>query len=737
MAPQGKASRKSPATGDVILNIFKANRKAVLGIVGLSAAANILALTGSIYMLQVYDRVLPSRSMPTLVGLTVLMIGLYAAFGVIDFLRGRVVQGLAVRLDRLMRGPVFTGVLQLRSHAGKGQDTTQPVRDLDQIRAFLSSQGPISLADMPWIPVYLTLVFLLHPLLGLLATLGAATLVALTWLTEMRSRDPAQASNVAAGERQSFLEATRRNSEIVRALGLDKRMMGRWQSHNEVLLSAQRDALHVTGLLGSAARVFRLVLQSALLGLGAYVVVKGEATGGVMIASSILASRALAPIEGAIANWRGFVGARQSYTRLAKVLGSLPQRPDPLALPRPVKKLAVEDISVAAPGERRPILHNISFTLLAGDGLGIIGPSASGKSTLARVLAGAWTAQRGSIRLDGAALDQWDREALGRDIGYLPQDIALFDGTIAENIARLDPNASAEDIIAAARAADVHEMVLSFPDGYATRIGEGGAVLSGGQRQRIALARALYGDPFFVVLDEPNANLDAEGDVALANAIAGVRARGGIVVVIAHRPSALVTIDTLAVLKGGRLQAFGPKEEVLSKVVRQVEPRQVDRDHIDRHHVDRNHIDRRPISPPHADPRQVEQRRIEQRHVERRRIDQRPADARRVESRQVETHSGETHQAETHQVHNAHRPETHRAETSRAETRLAGPAPFKTGAVETGRPPAGRAEPGYVEDRQLDDDAREGDPQRGQSGHRTVRHASHRYETARAAESGG
>jgi ATP-binding cassette subfamily C protein len=470
------------------------------------------------------------------------------------------------------------------------------VRDLDQIRAFLSSQGPISLADMPWIPVYLTLVFLLHPLLGLLATFGALALVALTWLTEMRSRDPAQASNAAAGERQSFLEATRRNAEIVRALGLDKRMMGRWQSHNEVLLTAQRDALHVTGLLGSAARVFRLVLQSALLGLGAYVVVKGEATGGVMIASSILASRALAPIEGAIANWRGFVGARQSYTRLAKVLGNLPKRPAPLALPRPVKKLAVENVSVAAPGERRPILHNIFFTLVAGDGLGIIGPSASGKSTLARVLAGAWTAQRGTIRLDGAALDQWDGEALGRDIGYLPQDIALFDGTIAENIARLDPNASAEDIIAAARAADVHEMVLSFPDGYATRIGEGGAVLSGGQRQRIALARALYGDPFFVVLDEPNANLDAEGDVALANAIAGVRARGGIVVVIAHRPSALVTIDTLAVLKAGRLQAFGPKDEVLSKVVRQVDSR---------------HVEPRQMEPRHIEPRQMETRQVE------------------------------------------------------------------------------------------------------------------------------
>jgi len=558
------------AFADPFRQFLHASRRAIVGVVGLSAITNLLALTGSLYMLQVYDRVLPSRSLPTLVGLTLLMVGLYAAFGVVDFLRGRVVQGLAIRLDRQLRDKVFAATLRLPILGGEKGGALQPVRDLDQIRSFLSSPGPMSLADMPWLPIYLGLVFLLHPLLGLLATAGALVLVALTVLTEMRSRDPAQASAQAAGDRAAFLEGARRNAEIIEALGLGRRMADRWQAQNETLLAAQRRAQRVTGLLGSAARVFRLVLQSALLGLGAYVVIKGEATGGVMIASSILASRALAPIEGAIANWRGFVGARQSYERLSATLGNRPQNAPPLTLPRPRQSLSVEELSIAPPGAPRPVLQNIAFTLAAGDGLGIIGPSASGKSTLARVLAGAWQPQRGRVRFDGAALDQWDREALGRDIGYLPQDIALFDGSIADNIARLEPNAPSEAVIAAARAAGVHDMILALPDGYGTQIGEGGAALSGGQRQRIALARALYGDPFFVVLDEPNANLDAEGDAALATAIAGVRERGGIVVVIAHRPAALAMLNKLAVIGDGQLQAFGPKDEVLARVIQPV-----------------------------------------------------------------------------------------------------------------------------------------------------------------------
>jgi PrtD family type I secretion system ABC transporter len=561
---------KSIASAPAFAQFLRRCRWALVGVAALSAMANLLALTGSLYMLQVYDRVLPSRSIPTLVGLTVLMIGLYSAFGVLDLLRGRVMRGLAIRLDRQLREPVFQATLRLPFERGDHKTALQPIRDLDQIRSFLAGPGPIALIDMPWLPFYLALVFLLHPLLGLLATAGAMVLVAFTALTELRSRKPAQSSTLATGTRQSFMEAMHRNAELVRALGLERRMAGRWDAQSEAFIAAQRRALSVTSGLGAASRVFRMVLQSALLGLGAYVVIRGEATGGVMIATSVLTSRALAPIESAIANWRSFIGARQSRARLGNVLTSMPAEAAPLALPAPKRCVMVEELTVAAPGERKPILHGVAFTLQAGEGLGVIGPSASGKSTLARSLVGAWPVQRGAIRLDGAALDQWDRGALGRHIGYLPQDIALLDGTIAENIARLEENAPSEAVIAAARAAGVHEMILKLPDGYGANVGQGGAVLSGGQRQRIALARALYGNPFFVVLDEPNANLDAQGDAALTEAIAGVRARGGIVVVIAHRPAALSAVDKLAVLGGCQLQAFGPKEEVLAKVIQPV-----------------------------------------------------------------------------------------------------------------------------------------------------------------------
>ena len=521
-------------------------------------------------MLQVYDRVLPARSVPTLIGLTVLMVGLYAAFGILDHLRSRVIAGISVRFDRHLRSHAFAAVLQAPLRMADRNEAARPTRDLDQIRVFLTGPGPASLCDMPWLPVYLALVFLLHPLLGLLATGGALILVAFTALTEARSRNPARASAKSAANRQLCIEAARRNAEIIQALGLGPRLAGQWHKHSERLLDDQRRAMAVTGGFGSAARVFRLILQSALLGLGAYVVIKGEATAGVMIASSIMTSRALAPIEGAIANWRGFMGARQSYERLRRIFGAMPEMREHLSLPRPKRDVTVDALFVAAPGEQQPIVSNISFSLLAGEALGVIGPSASGKSTLARALVGAWPALRGTIRLDGAALDQWEPEALGRDTGYVPQDVELFDGTVSENIARLEASPPSEAVIAAARAAGVHEMILGLADGYSTRIGEGGAMLSAGQRQRIALARALYGDPFFVVLDEPNSNLDAEGDAALADAIAGVRARGGIVVVVAHRPAALSAVDKLAVLANGQVQAFGPRDEVLAKVIQPV-----------------------------------------------------------------------------------------------------------------------------------------------------------------------
>lgn len=564
--PPGAPRAPDPAPALTLGQALRRCAPPLAGVAVFSGILNILALTGSFYMLQVYDRVLNSRSLPTLVGLTVVMIGLYAAFGALDFLRSRIMTRIGFRFDQLIRTRAFSAVMLLPLRLRQSAAAGQPLRDLDQIRSFISGQGPTALFDMPWLPFYLGLIFLLHPLLGLVALAGAIVLGALALLTEARSRAPARAAMLSGAARQSFSEAARRNAEVIQACGLGPRMAALWDQRCETHLRDQGRALDVTGGVGSVSRVFRLVLQSLQLGLGAYVIILGESTGGVMIAASILTSRALAPIEIAIANWRGFVAARQSYGRLSETFAALPSEDERTRLPRPEKSLAVESVSAGAPGEPQAIVHNVSFALAAGDGLGIIGPSASGKSTLARILVGAWRPLRGAIRLDGASTDQWRPEDLGRHVGYLPQDIELFEGTIAENIARLDARPASDAVIAAARAAGVHEMILRLPDGYETVIGEGGARLSAGQRQRVALARALYGDPFLVVLDEPNSNLDAEGDLALSQAIASVRARGGIVIVIAHRPSALAAVDKAAAMVNGQMQAFGPKADVIARV---------------------------------------------------------------------------------------------------------------------------------------------------------------------------
>lgn len=564
--PQRIARNQQEGRPEVIGAVRRCSA-ALIGVALFSAAVNVLALTGSIYMLQLYDRVLPAHSVPTLIALTGVMVLLYASFGVFDALRVRMLSRIGVRMERILRARVFLAVMHLPLRTRTHGDGLQPVRDLDQIRGFLSGLGPTALFDLPWMPFYLAIVYWLHPLLGYLGAAGAAILMLLTILTEVSSRRSAREAASSSSMRQSFGEATRRNAESIRALGMNERMAQKWEFHNEEHLSHQLAGTDVAGTYGALSKVLRMVLQSAVLGLGAYLVIIGQATAGVMIAASILVSRALAPVEIAIANWRGFVAARQSATRLADLLSLVPDSPEPLALPPPVRRLDVAGLWVIPPGSERPALMDISFSLVAGEGLGIIGPAASGKSTLARALVGAWNSQRGAVRLDGAALDQWSSSALGGHIGYLPQAIELMDGTVGENIARFDPEATGEAVVTAAMQAGVHDMIVGLPEGYQTRVGESGSALSAGQRQRVALARALYGVPFLVVLDEPNSNLDAEGDAALTGAIASVRGRGGIIVVIAHRPSALAGLDQLMVLGEGRMQSFGPKDEVLRKTV--------------------------------------------------------------------------------------------------------------------------------------------------------------------------
>jgi ATP-binding cassette subfamily C protein len=483
--------------------------------------------------------------------------------------------GASLTIDNEVREKVFQALHLLPLKTRTAGDGLQPVRDLDQIRAFFSGMGPTAFFDLPWVPVYLGVVFLLHPLLGLFAFAGAVLLIGMTIVTERRTTAPMQSASRSGSQRLAFGEEMRRNAEVIRALGLERRMQDRWEVLNTRHLTDQLVASDAAGGMGTVSKVLRLFLQSGILGLGAYLVIQGEVSAGTIIAASIIMSRALAPIETAITHWRGFVSARQSYRRLIDLFGSLGLKDAGamVALPRPVSSLAVQSVSVAPPGEPRPVIQGVSFSLEAGDALGIIGPSGSGKSTLARALVGVWQPMwpqmrmGGSIRLDGATLDQWEPDDLGRYIGYLPQDVSLFAGTIAENIARFDTAAASEAILGAAKAAGVHDMIVQLPEGYQTVVGEGGVGLSAGQRQRIALARALYGDPFLVVLDEPNSNLDSAGEAALTQAIQSIRARGGIAVVIAHRPSALAAVDKVLAMAKGQVQAFGPKSEVLRQVL--------------------------------------------------------------------------------------------------------------------------------------------------------------------------
>jgi PrtD family type I secretion system ABC transporter len=549
---------------------LRACRSAFIGVGVMSCMINLLYLTGSLFMLEVYDRVLPSRSVPTLVGLAILAGGLYVAQGVLDMIRSRILGRVGTSLDEALNARVFDTIVRLPLMVGGRNEGLQPLRDLDNVRSFLSSMGPGAFFDLPWLPFYLAICFAFHVLIGLTALIGAVILISLTIVTEFMSRAPAREAMGLAARRNDLAATSRRNAEVLVAMGMSGRLTRRWSEANQNYLAGNQRASDVTGGLGAIAKVMRMTLQSAVLAVGAYLVIHQEATAGVIIAGSILSARALAPVDLAIAHWKGFVAARQSWHRLNKLLESLPARTVPTSLQSPSSRLSVEAVSIVPPGDQRVIVQDVTFALQAGNGLGVIGPSGSGKSSLIRALVGVWLPARGKVRLDGAALDQWSPDVLGRHVGYLPQDVELFAGSVAQNICRFDPDASSDSIIAAAKEAGVHEMIIKMRDGYDTQIGEQGTSLSAGQAQRVALARALYGNPFLIVLDEPNSNLDTEGDEALTRAVRGARERGAIVVVVAHRPIGIEAVDQLLVLKDGRMQAFGPKEQVLGQVLQRV-----------------------------------------------------------------------------------------------------------------------------------------------------------------------
>lgn len=539
-----------------------------------SAAINILMLTGPIYMLQVYDRVLSSGSVATLQGLFIIVVVLYSFLGIYEFLRARLLSRAGYRLDALLGNKVF----DFWMHLGAVQDRSgdNPLRDLDVVRGFLASPAILGIFDVPWIPFFLMIVFFIHPWLGYLTLAGAVVVAVAALLNQLATRKAiAQAVGIDSGER-GFIEKSRRNAEVVLALGMQRRIVDRWRGmHDQSLAYFQLSGERSEGF-SAFSKSFRLLLQSMLLSLGAYLAIKQQVSAGAIIATSIIAGRALAPVDQVIGQWKSIGRVLQAHRSLLTTLDRMPPDQRHITLPEPKGNIQVTNLTKYAPastqgGPRQKILSQLNFFLTPGDGLGVIGNSAAGKSSLAKVLVGAWRPESGEIRLDGATLDQWHPEDLGRHIGYLPQTLEMLPGTIAENIARFNPQAQDKMIIEAAQIAGVHEMILALPGGYGTLIGMAGQPLSGGQVQRLGLARAIYGNPRLIVLDEPNSNLDGGGDDALSAAILTLRARGSVVVVMAHRPSVIHAVNKVMILHKGIIAHFGNKEEIIQMAMRPVD----------------------------------------------------------------------------------------------------------------------------------------------------------------------
>ena len=548
-------------------DVVRDYRQVFIVVLSVSAILNVLLLGGSLYMMMVYDSVLPSRSVPTLIGLAILVMIVYAFQGFFENMRAGMLADVANAVEQKLSGRVQGAISQLALAGQKlPGDGLGPMRDLENVRAFLSS-GAVAMIDLPWILFFLGVLFALHVWLGVTTLVGAVVLFSLTLITNRVMKQPAEQLSQLSAHRNGAAETNLRHVELLTALGMRNRMQQRWGRSNSAYAAAQNKLARSGAALGGLSKMLRLALQSLILTVGALLVLDDKASGGVIFASSILSARALAPVDQAIVNWKGFISARIGWLTLSEMLKRVPApQPVSLRLPRPERRLEVEKLVVAPPGSRQMTVNGATFQLSAGDACAVIGPSGAGKSSLGRALIGAWRPARGTIRFDGASLDQWDPEHFGEWVGYLPQSVELLDGTIAENIARFDSDATSEGVLAAAKAAAVHDLITGLPQGYETRVGTDGKALSGGQRQRIGLARALYGDPFFILLDEPNSNLDGEGEAALAAAVASVRKRGGILVVISHRADILGRVSHIMLLRGGRMEAFGPAAEIMARL---------------------------------------------------------------------------------------------------------------------------------------------------------------------------
>ena len=548
-----------------MLAALTAYKRAFFNIGLFSAVINLLMLAPALYMLQVYDRVLASGNQMTLLMLTLMILGLFGLMGALEWVRSQVVIRLGTQMDMRLNQRVYDAAFEAQLRTGSPA-AAQALNDLTSLRQFATGNALFAFFDAPWFPVYLFVIFMFSPWLGLLALGGAVLLILLAWVNQHVSQAPLKAASELSVQATQQASAHLRNAEAIEAMGMLDTLRGRWLAQHTAFLAQQNLASEKTATVSAWSKGVRLALQSLVLGLGALLAVQGQITAGMMIAGSILMGRVLSPIDQLIGVWKQWSSARLAYQRLEALLHSYPARTQRMALPAPRGELAVEQLSASAPGTRRATLANLSFTLPAGQVLGVIGPSGCGKSTLARLLIGVWQPLAGKVRLDGAELSQWDKHQLGPHLGYLPQDIQLFAGTIAQNIARF-AEVDADKVLAAAQLAGVHQLILQLPEGYETRLGEGGAGLSGGQKQRIGLARALYGLPAVIVLDEPNSNLDEAGEQALLQAIAQLKQHKRTLILITHKPNVLTLTDQLLILREGQLQAFGPTAKVLGAPV--------------------------------------------------------------------------------------------------------------------------------------------------------------------------
>ncbi|PNU05595.1 type I secretion system permease/ATPase [Novosphingobium guangzhouense] len=550
-----------------VRDLLRSILPAIWPIVTFSAIFNVLLLSGSFFMLLVYDDVLASRSGATLAGLLLMVTVAYIFQGAIDVIRSRVLLHSGAQTDQRLCDRLYDIISRYEHEVGPMPSGSAPVRDLDVVRSYITGPGPLALLDLPYVLMFLAILTVFHWALGLATVAGVMIMIALMILGDRRTREPASHAAAVTAARFSMAEDVRRNSEVLRVLGMGARRRASWDAISFKLIAAHDELADISGRTQVMSKAFRLFLQSFVLAVGAFLVINNDATGGVIIAGSILSARALMPVEQTIGQWKAMTEASQAWRRLTALLDRVPPVELPMPLPRPHVSLEVQGVVCGPPGRQKITAANVSFRLTAGEALAVIGHSGSGKSSLMRALTGAWPLLRGAVRLDGASLDQWDPAQIGRDIGYVPQAIELFEGTVAQNIARFDPQATPDAIIAAARAADVHDMIVALPGGYEYPIGgPSGGGLSGGQKQRIALARALYGDPFLIVLDEPNSNLDAAGEDALLLAIAAAKQRGAIVVIVGHRPTVFAQVDHIMIMADGQVLQMGERAEIMKRI---------------------------------------------------------------------------------------------------------------------------------------------------------------------------